>query len=154
MKQYVCSESNVIDFWEFHVWLEGESMTRCTWYFLCIMLLHVCSLFQLPPYQMPVFHWGWNHRTINWNWCPFDLVSHLLLYIRDRVWWGQGYIFGSRDVRNELVQRYIQMKVNGWTGNRTQEPCITSQVLYHWAIPADVFGPFSMNYHTSLLQIS
>ena len=41
----------------------------------------------------------------------------------------------------------IQMKIFGWTGNRTQDPCITSQVLYHWAIQADIHGPSSPNNH-------
>ena len=41
----------------------------------------------------------------------------------------------------------IQMKIYGWPRNRTRVPCITSQVLYHWAIQADINGLFSPNYH-------
>ena len=37
----------------------------------------------------------------------------------------------------------IKLKIYGWTGNLTRDPCITSQVLYHWAI----HDPSSPNYH-------
>ena len=50
------------------------------------------------------------------------------------------------------------MKIYGWTGNQTRDPCIisqestrdpciTSHVLYHWGIFADIHGPTSPNYH-------
>ena len=45
----------------------------------------------------------------------------------------------------------IQMKIYGWTENQIQDPCITSQVLYHWAIQADIHGPSSMNYHNGMI---
>ena len=41
----------------------------------------------------------------------------------------------------------IQMKIHGLTGKRTQDPCITSPVLYHWAIQVDIQGPSNPNYH-------
>ena len=41
----------------------------------------------------------------------------------------------------------IQMKIYGWTGNQTQDPCITSQVLYHWAIQVDIHCSSSPIYH-------
>ena len=31
------------------------------------------------------------------------------------------------------IYKEIQMKIYGLTGNPTQDPCITSLVLYHWA---------------------
>ena len=41
----------------------------------------------------------------------------------------------------------IQLKIYDWTGNWTKDPCITSQVLYLWAIQVDIQGPSSPNYH-------
>ena len=41
----------------------------------------------------------------------------------------------------------IQIKIYVGTRNRTRDPCITSQMLYHWAIQADIHGPSSSNYH-------
>ena len=41
----------------------------------------------------------------------------------------------------------IQMKIYGWTGNQTWDPCITSQVLYHWAIQVDIHCSSSPIYH-------
>ena len=38
------------------------------------------------------------------------------------------------------------MKIYGWTRNQTWDPCITSQVIYHWAIQVNICGPFSLNY--------
>ena len=32
-------------------------------------------------------------------------------------------------------------------GIETQDPCNTSQMLYHWAIQADIHGPSSPDYH-------
>ena len=33
----------------------------------------------------------------------------------------------------------LQMKIYGWAGNQTQNPCITNQVPYHWAIQANIY---------------
>ena len=45
------------------------------------------------------------------------------------------------------IYKEIQMKVYGWTGNQTKDPCITGQVLYHWATRADIHSPSSLNFH-------
>ena len=45
------------------------------------------------------------------------------------------------------TKKNTKMKIYGCTGNRTRDPCITSQVLYHWAIQTDIHGPSSPNYH-------
>ena len=36
-------------------------------------------------------------------------------------------------------------------GSRTRDPCITSNVLYHWAIQVNIHGPSSSNYHIPAL---
>ena len=45
------------------------------------------------------------------------------------------------------LYKEIQMKIYGWTWNRTQDPWITSQLLYHWAIQENIHGPSRPNYH-------
>ena len=49
------------------------------------------------------------------------------------------------------IYKETQVKIYGWTGNQTRDPCITSQVLYHWAIQTDIHGPSSLNYHKCII---
>ena len=44
-------------------------------------------------------------------------------------------------------RKELNTKTYGWTGNTTWDPFITSQVLYRWAIQADINGSSSPNYY-------
>ena len=53
----------------------------------------------------------------------------------------------SRNGRNEHIQRNTNENIWLDRGNQIRDPCITRQVLYHWAIHADIYGPSSPNFH-------
>ena len=45
------------------------------------------------------------------------------------------------------------MKMYEWTGHRTQNPCISTKVLHHWAIQANIYGRSSPNYYIPPLTL-
>ena len=104
-----------------------------------------------------LYHWAIHadiHGPSNPNYhIPFPLykvfsIPSGLILLNTNAWTGKVTTPNVVGMGGLNKYKEVEMKIYDWTWNQTRDHCITSQVLYHWAIQADIHDPSSPNHHT------